>query len=231
MTQGYKWEQNRGLIALGLFKDEAEIASSPTQYGQELMPGDIKYKDVNGDGVINDDDIVPIGHSNTPEIVYGLGLSAQWKNFDFSVLFQGSGRMDFIMEGYTMFPFVANDAGNILSAVADPKNRWISREISGDPATERQDAIFASFVRARVKTTPNGQHGGCADGHYLRLKNLEIGYTLSQVFDPQITNGEIAHLPSWVTTSPAGRLSTGGTLKQVVGTATSILFSARTRSA
>ena len=182
MTQGYKWGQNRGLIALGLFKDEAEIASSPTQYGQELMPGDIKYKDVNGDGVINDDDIVPIGYSNTPEIVYGLGLSAQWKGFDFSVLFQGTGKMDFIMEGYTMFPFVANDAGNILSAVADPKNRWISREISGDPATERQDAIFPRLSYGPRENNTKWSTWWLRDGHYLRLKNLEVGYTLPKTF-------------------------------------------------
>ena len=178
MTQGYKWGQNRGLIALGLFKDEAEIASSPTQYGQELMPGDIKYKDVNGDGVINDDDIVPIGYTNTPEIVYGFGLSAQWKGFDFSVLFQGTGKMDFIVEDYSVFPFIANDAGNILSVVADPKNRWISREISGDPATERQDAIFPRLSYGPRENNTKWSTWWLRDGHYLRLKNLELGYTL-----------------------------------------------------
>lgn len=182
MTQGYKWEQNRGLIALGLFKDEAEIASSPTQYGQELMPGDIKYKDVNGDGVINDDDIVPIGNTRTPELVYGLGLSAQWKGIDFSILFQGTGKMDFIMEGYSTFPFIANDAGNILSVVADPKNRWISREISGDPATERQDAIFPRLSYGPRENNTKWSTWWLRDGHYLRLKNLEVGYTLPKAF-------------------------------------------------
>ena len=182
MTQGYKWEQNRGLIALGLFKDEAEIASSPTQYGQELMPGDIKYKDVNGDGVINDDDIVPIGNTRTPELVYGLGLSAQWKGIDFSILFQGTGKMDFIMEGYSTFPFIANDAGNILSVVAEPKNRWISREISGDPATERQDAIFPRLSYGPRENNTKWSTWWLRDGHYLRLKNLEVGYTLPKAF-------------------------------------------------
>lgn len=178
MTQGYKWEQNRGLIALGLFKDDAEIASSPTQYGQELMPGDIKYKDVNGDGMINDDDIVPIGNTRTPELVYGLGLSAQWKGFDFSMLFQGTGKMDFVMEGYSPFPFSGNDTGNILSAVANPNNRWISREISGDPATERQNAIFPRLSYGPRENNTKWSTWWLRDGHYLRLKNLEVGYTL-----------------------------------------------------
>lgn len=182
MTQGYKWEQNRGLIALGLFKDEAEIASSPTQYGQELMPGDIKYKDVNGDGIINDDDIVPIGNTKNPELVYGFGLSAQWKGFDFSILFQGSGRMDYVLEGYSIFPFIANEKGNILTAVANPRNRWISREISGDPATERQDAIFPRLSYGPRENNTKWSTWWLRDGHFLRLKNLEIGYTLPKTF-------------------------------------------------
>lgn len=146
------------------------------------MPGDIKYKDVNGDGVINDDDIVPIGNTRTPELVYGLGLSAQWKGIDFSILFQGTGKMDFIMEGYSTFPFIANDAGNILSVVADPKNRWISREISGDPATERQDAIFPRLSYGPRENNTKWSTWWLRDGHYLRLKNLEVGYTLPKAF-------------------------------------------------
>lgn len=182
MRQGYKWEQNQGLIALGLFKDEAEIASSPTQYGQELMPGDIKYKDVNGDGIINDDDVVPIGNTKNPELVYGFGLSAQWKGFDFNILFQGSGRLDYVLEGYSVFPFIENDKGNILSAVANPKNRWISREISGDPATERQDAIFPRLSYGNRENNSKWSTWWLRDGHFLRLKNLEVGYTLPKTF-------------------------------------------------
>lgn len=182
MTQGYKWAQNRGLIALGLFRDEAEIASSPSQYGLELMPGDIKYKDVNGDGVVNDDDIVPIGNTRTPELVYGFGLSAQWRGFDFSVLFQGAGKTDFILEGYSVFPFIQGEAGNILSAAADPRNRWISREISGDASTERQDVTFPRLAYGARENNYKWSTWWLRDGHYLRLKNLEIGYTLPAAF-------------------------------------------------
>lgn len=182
MTQGYKWSQNRGLVALGLFKDEAEIASSPAQYGQEVMPGDIKYKDVNGDGIINDDDIVPIGNTKNPELVYGFGLSAQWKGFDFSILFQGTGRTDVILEGYSVFPFSQSEYGNVLSAVANPKNRWISREISGDPATERQDAVFPRLSYGERANNQKWSTWWLRDGHFLRLKNLELGYTLPRPF-------------------------------------------------
>lgn len=182
MTQGYKWSQNKGLIALGLFKDEAEIASSPSQYDLELMPGDIKYKDINGDGMINDDDIVPIGNTKNPELVYGFGLSAQWKGFDFSVLFQGTGKTDVILEGYSVFPFSEGEYGNVLSAVADPRNRWISREISGTPATERQDAIFPRLSYGARENNQKWSTWWLRDGRFLRLKNLELGYTLPQTF-------------------------------------------------
>lgn len=180
MTQGYKWSQNRGLIALGLFKDEAEIANSPKQYEYDLMPGDIKYKDVNGDGVVNDDDIVPIGNTQTPELIYGFGFSAQWKGIDFNILFQGAGKTDIVLEGFTVFPFSEGEAGNVLSAVADPNNRWISRDISGTAATERQDAIFPRLTYGANENNQKWSTWWLRDGRYLRLKNLEVGYTFPQ---------------------------------------------------
>ena len=64
------------MIALGLFKDYDDIRNSPTQKYGPVMPGDIKYKDVNGDGVVNDGDIVAIGSTSKPNLIYGLGLSA-----------------------------------------------------------------------------------------------------------------------------------------------------------
>lgn len=180
MTQGYKWSQNRGLIALGLFKDEEEIANSPRQYEYDLLPGDIKYKDVNGDGVVNDDDIVPIGNTQTPELIYGFGFSAQWKGIDFNILFQGAGKTDIVLEGFTVFPFIQGDAGNVLKVVADQNNRWTSREISGTPATERQDVIFPRLSYGANENNQKWSTWWLRDGRYLRLKNLEIGYTLPQ---------------------------------------------------
>ncbi|UVV58320.1 TonB-dependent receptor [Bacteroides thetaiotaomicron] len=68
MEKGFRMNQTRGLIAMGLFKDEEDVRSSPRQDfgGKEVLPGDIKYKDVNGDGVVNNDDIVPIGYRTVP---------------------------------------------------------------------------------------------------------------------------------------------------------------------
>ncbi len=86
---GFSVSQSRGLIALGLFKDWDDIRNSPTQntWGS-VEPGDIKYKDVNGDGVINNNDRVAVGNTNRPSFVYGMGISANWKGLDASVHFK-----------------------------------------------------------------------------------------------------------------------------------------------
>src|SRR5690625_6430979 len=82
------------MVAVGLFESDEEIAQSPPQFGlTNLRPGDIKYLDVNGDGVIVSNDEVPIGYSNVPEMVYGFGSSIEYKGFDFSFLFQGVGNI------------------------------------------------------------------------------------------------------------------------------------------
>ncbi len=75
------------------------------------MPGDIKYRDVNGDGIINDDDIVPIGASNRPALIYGLGTSASWKGIDFNIHFQGAGRSAYFIDGPSVYPFTAGSWG------------------------------------------------------------------------------------------------------------------------
>ena len=74
-----------GLVALGLFQSQEEIDNSPVQSFGEYRVGDIKYQDINGDGVINSQDQIAIGYTNLPEIMYGFGATAQWKNWDFNV--------------------------------------------------------------------------------------------------------------------------------------------------
>lgn len=122
--RGFRVDQTRGLIALGLFKDYDDIRNSPKQSWGDVMPGDIKYADVNGDGYVNDNDIVPIGATTRPNLVYGFGLSGQWKGIDINVLFQGSGKSTFCIDGPTVYPFENGDWGNILTDVVK-SNRWI----------------------------------------------------------------------------------------------------------
>ena len=84
MQEGHRVNQAMGLVALGLFKDYEEIRNWPKQFG-DVMPGDIKYKDINGDGVIDDNDKVAIGATKKPNFTYGFGVSAKWKGLDVNV--------------------------------------------------------------------------------------------------------------------------------------------------
>ena len=180
MQRGYRVNQAKGLIALGLFKDYDDIRNSPqqTKWGK-VQPGDVKYKDVNGDGVINDGDKVAIGATTKPNLIYGFGISAQWKGFDFNVHFQGAGKSSFFIDGSTVFAFKDSQWGNVLeNLVAD---RWIDAQtaaIIGIPANENPNA---SYPRLSYGANENNQHKSTfwlRDGSYLRLKTLEVGYTL-----------------------------------------------------
>jgi TonB-linked SusC/RagA family outer membrane protein len=178
MTQGYRLNQTRGLIALGLFQDEEDIVNSPTHTFGPVMPGDIKYKDVNGDGVINDDDVVPIGYTTTPGLVYGMGFSLEWKGFDFNVLFQGAGNCDFFVGGDGVYPFQGGEVGNIMKVAANSQDRWISREISGSADTENPDAIFPRLTYGYNANNNRNSTYWLRNSKYLRLKNLTVGYTI-----------------------------------------------------
>jgi len=101
---------NMGLIAERLFVDDQEAKNSPVQSfgGIPAQGGDIKYRDVNGDGQINELDKVPLGYPTTPEIVYGFGFSFGYKAFDISSFFQGSARSSFFIDPNAITPFVQN---------------------------------------------------------------------------------------------------------------------------
>lgn len=88
-----------GLVAIGLFESQEEIDNSPVQNFGEYRVGDIKYQDINGDGQIDSQDQIAIGYTNLPEITYGFGGTAQYKNWDFNIFFQGVARTSFFLTG------------------------------------------------------------------------------------------------------------------------------------
>jgi TonB-linked SusC/RagA family outer membrane protein len=183
MTKGYRWGQTRGLIAMGLFTNQKDIANSPTQnFGDVPLPGDIKYKDVNGDGVIDSKDVVPIGYSTIPGLMYGFGASTSYENFSLNFLFQGSGNSDFFLGGSGAYPFVGGETGNILQAVANPNNRWISSSISGTTATENPNAMFPRLSYGGNGNNYQNSTYWLRNARYLRLKNVEVGYTVPRNF-------------------------------------------------
>lgn len=173
------YDQQSGLIALGLFESQEEIDNSPTQTFGPVRVGDIKYKDLNGDGKIDVNDETSIGHSWLPEIQYGFGASLQYKNFDFSFLFQGSARVSVMLQGQAVRPYTS---GNLVTSgyfkdVYD--NIW--REGRPDPNAE--------FPRASTKFNQNNYRNSTfwqRDAGYLRLKNAQIGYTLPKSLTKKI---------------------------------------------
>lgn len=168
----------RGLIALGLFKDEADIESSPKQtFESVVLPGDIKYKDVNNDGVINDDDQVPLSYSATPELQYGFAAEIRWKKFTLSALFEGAGRSNYFYGGTGFYPFAWESRGNLLNIVTEQSNRWTSREISGNASTENPNARFPRLTYGENKNNNRASTFWLADNHYLRFKNLTARYS------------------------------------------------------
>lgn len=188
--KGYRVDQAKGLVSLGLFKDYDEIRNSPTQTFGAYQPGDIKYKDVNGDGVINDGDRVAIGATRRPNLIYGVGLSANWKGFDLSVHFQGAGKSTFFTYGKTVHAFSEGEWGQVMKGVMG-ENRWISSEISGDPATEDPNA---SYPRLSYGANPNNFRESTfwlRNGQYLRLKTIDLGYNLPKEISNRIKTNNI----------------------------------------
>lgn len=166
-----------GYISLGYFRDSVDILNSPQQLGA-VRPGDLKYKDVNGDGQIDKQDIVPIGNSSIPRIQYGFAASIEYKNWDVNLFFRGSGGVDFFYGGAGYFPFQGGEVGNILEVVNNKSDRWIPAWYSGDPSTENPDARFPRLsYGANSNNFANSTHW-LANGAYLRLKTVEVGYSL-----------------------------------------------------
>jgi TonB-linked SusC/RagA family outer membrane protein len=170
--QGNSNSQAYGLIAERLFYDEKEVANSPTQSFGEYMGGDIKYHDMDGDGQITSNDMVPIGYPTTPEIIYGFGFSAGYKAFDFSSFFQGSARSSFFINPQNISPFVRNGGAQngLLQVVAD--DHW---------SEDNRDsyAFWPRLSNYFVNNNNQSSTWWMRDGSFLRLKTVEIGYNFS----------------------------------------------------
>jgi TonB-linked SusC/RagA family outer membrane protein len=164
---GYSLSQPFGYIAERLFVDDKDVLNSPRQTFGDYGAGDIKYRDINGDGQITSLDRVPIGYPTNPEIVYGFGVSIGYKTFDLSMFWQGQARSSFFIDVTETTPFANN--GALLKAYAD--SYW----------SEDNRNIYALWPRLSPGVSANNNRTSTwwmRNGDFLRLKQLEVGYSL-----------------------------------------------------
>lgn len=174
---GHDISQAIGYIAEGLFRDEAEIANSPVQ-GGSVMPGDIRYRDLNGDNIIDVNDATYIGYPETPRIIYGLNGFINYKGFEFSFAFQGSGKRSFFMNPKRISPFYGNHA--LLTAIY--KDHWSTDNM-------RNNALWPR-LSTDVLTVHNPQEDWydgketrkstyfMREGRFLRCQSIELAYNM-----------------------------------------------------
>lgn len=187
----YPYGSIRGYQSIGLFKDWDDVRNSPAQFGK-LMPGDIKYRDINGDGVINSDDRVPLSYSTYPLLMYGFGGEFRYKDFTLGVLFKGTGKTDYFHVGYGgngtgYIPFYQGVNGNVLRIANNPKNRWIPAEYAAENGI---DASLAENPNARFPRLTYGYNENNSqlsdfwrgDARYLRLQEVTLNYNYKSTF-------------------------------------------------
>ncbi|MGJ7031087.1 SusC/RagA family TonB-linked outer membrane protein [Niabella hirudinis] len=170
---GHNINQQWGLIAERLFVDSAEIVNSPKQDFGRYMAGDIKYKDLNGDGVINDNDRVAMGYPTVPEIQYGFGASLIYKTVDFGFFFQGNARVSFFIDPTT----TRNSSTAGIAPFAGRRNALAI--IAEDHWSETNPNIHAFWPRLSTDPLDNNTRQSSwwlRDGSFLRMKSIEIGY-------------------------------------------------------
>ncbi len=155
-----------GLIALGFFKNQDEIDNSPVQMFGPYQPGDIKFKDVNEDGVVDANDVTKIGHTNFPQLSYAIDMGFSWKGIDFSVLWQGSAIASRMLDNYAVRAFTNN--GKISTFAL---GRY----------TDEASWADATYPRLTTLANDNNWRGSdfwMRNVAFLRAKNVELGYNI-----------------------------------------------------
>ena len=170
-----------GLVDEGLFTESDFHTDSegnlvlnegiPDHTFSKVQPGDIRYKDVNDDGVINEMDNTAIGGTFNPEIVYGFGFNMRYKNVDFGVFFQGNGRTYNVIGGENFYPGSTDGAmGNIFANYTD---RWTAENPS-------QDVFWPRLTSFKNNNNQRSSTWWLRNMSSLRMKNIELGYNFSK---------------------------------------------------
>lgn len=168
-SKGLPLSYTSGYIAEGLFQSQEEIDNAPRQeFGSTPRVGDIRYKDLDGNGIVDTDDKCLISkNGGTPKIQYGFGFNLFWKKFDFGVFFNGSAKRTIMING--IHPFGSGDS-NIFQFIAD--DYW--SEANPNPA-----AKYPRLGLMSTETANNTQSSTywMRNGNFLRFKTLELGYS------------------------------------------------------
>ncbi len=161
-----------GFVFDGFFNTADEIAAAPNYFGKKPVLGDTKYMDVNKDGVVDQNDQQAIGGPTFPEISYGVSVGFSYKGFDFSTLVQGSGNYSVVVTDRLYRPFAA-----FGGALENTLNRW-------SPANTPEQNAQATFPKLTVTYASLQNYYTSTlntyDASYIRLKNVELGYTFSR---------------------------------------------------
>lgn len=171
--KGKPYGQCYGLEAIGYFRDQSDIEDSPKQVFSEVRPGDIKYKDQNGDGRIDQYDEIAIGHSTlVPGIYYGINLGFEYKGFGIDMVFQGVGKYSRMLNVQSVYWPLRNNNSNISTWYLKDKIRWTeeTRDIANAPRLTTLDN--ANNFRNSTQWLTNGA--------YFKLRNLNVYYNLPQ---------------------------------------------------
>jgi len=168
-----------GYIAERLFVDDKEASASPAQQfgGNAVRGGDIKYRDLNGDGRITVADQAPIGLPTTPQIMYGFGFSVNYKGLEINARFQGQSGVSFFIDPRSVSPFIVPPSPQIQS------QSQVLQAFADDHWSEENQNLYALYPRLGVSSQAienNLQRSTwwMRDGSFLRLKTAEIGYVL-----------------------------------------------------
>lgn len=163
---GYRIGQQWGYEIESYFADAADIANSPVQNvgGHESRPGDFKYKDLNGDGVVDGKDVAPMAYSVVPEYTFGAAFNVNYKNFDLSALFQGVTNVMSFYGGRGNWPLYNY-------------SEWHAYSWTEERAAKGQEI---RYPRLTTQPSPNETTNSFfyMDASYIRLKNVELGYTI-----------------------------------------------------
>ncbi|MEG1749313.1 MAG: TonB-dependent receptor [Tannerellaceae bacterium] len=176
LQEGLPYGQYYMLECLGVFADENEVKNSPKQFTDNTQPGDLKYRDVDGNGKINNDDRTPV-EGRFPGFEYSINLGASWKGFDLSLLGQGVADKKYYIDGWGVQPFRQGSAPTreYLAGMWTPEN----------PNNALHPKLYFDNMGGGKNLRDNTYF--LRNASYFRLKNFTLGYTIPKLITDKIS--------------------------------------------